>query len=95
VGTPNPAMALLAGEILYQLRSALVKLRGENFQVIRRWEGRTELQFDVEWLFQIELDAVNRPLARVVARVILSDDWLTLNVTKIYEEIMDDVFRKH
>lgn len=70
----------------------LVKLRGEHFQPIRRWEGRNGLQFDVEWLFQIHIDSVNKPLVNVVTRVTLSDDWRSLDVVKLTEEIMPSVF---
>jgi hypothetical protein len=72
----------------------LVKLRGEHFQAIRRWQGRTALQFDVEWTFQADVDSVNRPLAIVVTRVTLSDDRQHLDVVKLSETIMPSVLQR-
>jgi hypothetical protein len=70
----------------------LVKLRGESFQTIRRWQGRADLQFDVEWTFQVDVDSVNKPLATVVTRVTLSEDRQRLDVVKLSETILPSVF---
>ena len=71
----------------------VVILRGEHFMVVRRWQGRGHLEFDIEWLFQIQIDAINKPLAIVVTRCTLSDDWKRLETVKLSEDIMPSVFR--
>jgi hypothetical protein len=50
---------------------------------IRRWEGESNLQFDVEWTFYYDIESKLRVLAVEVVRVTLTNDHKGFNVTKL------------
>jgi hypothetical protein len=69
----------------------LVKLRGERMMVVRRWQGRGPLFFDVEWTLSAEVRATLYKFATVLIRVKLDPERLSFSVEKVREDVKQSV----